>query len=257
MKKNNTYLDRIAGRNPINEALRAGRTINKIWIVKNQQNRDQRLEKLICDCKAAGAVVMEVEKDYLDQMVETPTNHQGIVAQVAAKDYIDPYPYLENLREQGKNPFILILDHLQDGYNFGSIIRIAEAADLDLIVIPDRRSVALDAHVAKASAGAVEFVPIARVTNLATFIDRIKEQNFWVFGTEVAQAEAYDKVNYQGSIALVIGNEGHGMTENIKKRCDFLITIPMQGEINSLNAAVATGILVFEAVKQRNSQRQD
>lgn len=251
MKNENTYLDRIAGRNPIQEALRAGRAINKIWINKNQQNRDQRLEKLIWECKQAGAVVMEVDKESLDAMVETHSSHQGIVAQVSAKDYVDPLVYLEALLAEGKKPFLLLLDNLQDGYNFGSIIRIAEASGVDLIVIPERRSVSVDAHVAKASAGAVEFVPIARVTNLATFIDRIKEMNFWIFGTEVENAEPYDKANYQGSIALVIGNEGHGISENIKKRCDFLITIPMQGKINSLNAAVATGILVFEAVRQR------
>lgn len=185
-------------------------------------------------------------------MAETP-RHQGIIAQVSPKNYVDPFILLEAIKAKGKQPFILILDNLQDGYNFGSILRISEAAGIDLIVIPERRSVTVDAHVAKASAGAIEFVPIARVTNLATFIDRIKEQNFWIYGTEVDGSENYQKVDYNGSIALVIGNEAKGMSENIKKRCDFLVAIPMHGQINSLNAAVATGIIVFQAVEQRNS----
>ncbi|NLZ71252.1 MAG: 23S rRNA (guanosine(2251)-2'-O)-methyltransferase RlmB, partial [Clostridiaceae bacterium] len=179
------------------------------------------------------------------------SNHQGIIAQVSAIKYVDPFVQIQKVKSEGRNPFILILDNLQDGFNFGSIIRISEAAGIDLIVIPERRSVSVDAHVAKASAGAVEYVPIARVTNLATFIDRIKEDGFWIFGSEVDSAENYQKANYQGSIALIVGNEGTGMSQNIKKRCDFLVTIPMQGKINSLNAAVATGIIIFEAVEQR------
>ncbi len=250
MNKEHKYLDLIEGRNPVQEALRAGRSINKIWIAKSDQPRDHRLNELITECKKKGAVIMEVEKDVLENMAQT-SGHQGIIAQVSAKDYIDPYVLIEQKLEAGKHPFILILDNLQDGYNFGSIIRIAEAAGIDLIVIPERRSVSVDAHVAKASAGAVEFVPIARVTNIATFIDNIKKRNFWIFGTEVQNAENYQKANYQGNIALIIGNEGKGMSENIKKRCDFLLTIPMQGKINSLNAAVATGIIVFEATLQR------
>lgn len=250
LKQDNEYLDQIEGRNPINEALRAGRSINKIWITKSDLIRDQRLQNLITDCKDKGAVIMEVEKTVLDKMATT-TQHQGIIAQISPKDYVEPFDYIEKLKAEEKEPFILILDSLQDGYNFGSIIRIAEAAGVDLIIIPERRSVSVDAHVAKASAGAVEFVAIARVTNLATFIDRIKEDHFWIFGSEVENADNYQKVNYKGSIALVIGSEEKGMTPNIRKRCDFLVTIPMQGKINSLNAAVATGIIVFQAIEQR------
>ncbi|MDI9490469.1 MAG: 23S rRNA (guanosine(2251)-2'-O)-methyltransferase RlmB [Clostridiaceae bacterium] len=253
MSIENKYLDQIEGRNPVSEALKAGRSINKIWTTKTKQRRDQRLHDLLNECRAKGVIIMEVERSVLDSMAES-SGHQGIIAQVAPKNYIDPFTYLEELADQGKQPFILLLDNLQDGYNFGSILRIAEAAGVDLIVIPERRSVSLDAHVAKASAGAVEFVPIARVTNLGTFIDQIKEQNFWIYGTEVEQAENYQKVDYSGSIALVIGNEAKGMSQNIKKRCDFLVTIPMQGKINSLNAAVATGIIVFQAIEQRKSK---
>jgi 23S rRNA (guanosine2251-2'-O)-methyltransferase len=247
------YLDRIEGRNPISEALRSGRSINKVWIVKSDQRRDQRLHEIISECKEQGAIIVEVEKNVFAGMAETP-GHQGIIAQVSPKDYADPFELIEKLTAEGKQPFILILDNLQDGYNFGSILRISEAAGVDLIVIPERRSVSADAHVAKASAGAIEFVPIARVTNLATFIDKIKEQNFWIYGTEVNDAENYQKVDYKGSIALVIGNEAKGMSENIKKRCDFLVNIPMYGRINSLNAAVAAGIIVFQAVEQRRHQ---
>ena len=244
------YLGQLEGRNPVNEAIKAGRSINKVYLTKGRERRDSRLQEIAEAAKAAGAVIMEVEREVLDKMAEG-TGHQGIIAQLSAKDYVDPYEFIKELREKGKEAFILILDHLQDGYNFGSIIRIAEAAGVDLIVIPERRSVAVDGHVAKASAGAVEFVPIGRVTNISDFIDRIKEENYWVFGTEVEGAEDFHQANYKGSIALVIGNEGKGMADNIKKRCDFLVTIPMQGQINSLNAAVATGIIVFEAAKQR------
>lgn len=252
LKEENKYLDQIEGRNPVNEALRAGRSINKIWIAKSGLRRDHRLVDLIKESKNKGAVIMEVEKDVLDKMAKTP-QHQGIIAQISPKKYVEPIAYIEELKSKDKEPFILILDNLQDGYNFGSIIRIAEAAGIDLIVIPERRSVSVDAHVAKASAGAIEFVPIARVTNLATFIDQIKKDNFWIFGTEVKNAENYQKVNYKGSIALVVGNEGKGISDNIMKRCDFSVTIPMQGAINSLNAAVATGIIVFQAVEQRKN----
>lgn len=250
MNQEDKYLDQIEGRNPINEAIKAGRSINKVWTVKTDQRRDKRLYDLLKECKSKGAIIMEVEKSVLDSMAES-SGHQGIIAQVSPKDYVDPFEYLSALTENGKQPFVLILDNLQDGYNFGSILRIAEAAGVDLIVIPERRAVSVDAHVAKASAGAIEFVPISRVTNLGTFIDRLKEQNYWIYGTEVEQAEDYHKVDFGGSIALVIGNEAKGMSDNIKKRCDFLITIPMQGKINSLNAAVATGIIVFQAVEQR------
>lgn len=244
------YLGQVEGRNPVNEAIKAGRSINKIYLTKGRDRRDGRLQEIVEAAKAGGAVIMEVEREVLDKMAEG-TGHQGIIAQLSAKDYVDPYSFVEDLRDQGKEGFILILDHLQDGYNFGSIIRIAEAAGVDLIVIPERRSVAVDGHVAKASAGAVEFVPIGRVTNISDFIDWLKEGNYWVFGSEVEGAEDFHQAHYKGSIALVIGNEGKGMAANIRKRCDFLVTIPMQGQINSLNAAVATGIIVFEAARQR------
>jgi len=244
------YLDRIEGRNPISEALKAGRSINKVWVAKTDQRRDKRLHELIVECKDQGAIIIEVERNVFAGMAETP-GHQGIIAQVSPKDYVDPFELIDELKAKGKQPFILILDSLQDGYNFGSILRISEAAGVDLVVIPERRSVTADAHVAKASAGAIEFVPIARVTNLATFIDRIKGQNFWIYGTEVDRAENYQNVDYQGSIALIIGNEAKGMSDNLKKRCDYLVNIPMYGRINSLNAAVAAGIIVFQAVEQR------
>lgn len=250
--KSDTYLDQIEGRNPVSEAIQAGRSINKVWI-SDSSSIDNRLQNLLEKCKESGAVVMRVDKMVLDSMSES-SNHQGIIAQVSPIEYVEPFAHLDNLRKEGRDPFILILDNLQDGFNFGSIIRISEAAGIDLIVIPERRSVSVDAHVAKASAGAVEYVPIARVTNLATFIDRIKEDGFWIFGTDVDAAENYQKANYQGSIALIIGNEAKGMSKNIKKRCDFLVTIPMQGKINSLNAAVATGIVVFQAVEQRKNK---
>lgn len=249
--------DRLEGRNPIREALDAGRKINKVWVLRQQDGEryDKRLADLARDCKDDGAVIMEVDRDTLNGMAVT-NQHQGIIAQVAAHNYVDYDTALNTLKESDEDAFILFLDEIQEGYNLGSILRIADAAGVDLIVLPERRSVSLDAHVAKASAGAIEHVPVARVTNLGRAIDDAKALGFWMFGTDVdPQAQEYDKVNWSGNIGLIIGNEGSGMSLKIKERCDYLITIPMRGQINSLNAAVATGVVVFEAVRQRHNKQ--
>jgi 23S rRNA (guanosine2251-2'-O)-methyltransferase len=179
--------------------------------------------------------------------------HQGVIAQVAAHEYIDLDEHIDKLIEDGKQPFVIILDSLKESYNLGSVLRIADAAGVDAVVIPERRSVALDATVAKASAGAVEYVPVARVNNLTNTVLKLKEKGFWIAGTDADATQMYWEADWKGPMAIVVGSEGEGISKGLLGHCDFLVSIPMSGEVNSLNAAVATGIIVFEAVKQRRS----
>lgn len=242
--------DRLEGRNPIGEALKAGRTINKLWVLKRQDKPDPALARLIGQAREAGAVIMEVERKVLDQMAETQ-GHQGIIAQVAAHEYVDLDQLLAQINGRQEVPFLLLLDELQESYNLGSILRIADAAGVHGVVITERRSVGLDAAVAKASAGAIEHVPVARVVNLAQTILALKEQGFWIAGTDAAGTVDYHQADWQGPLAIVIGSEGEGMGQQMRRHCDFLVSIPMYGQVNSLNAAVAAGIVVFEAASQR------
>lgn len=242
--------DRLEGRNPIGEALKAGRTINKLWVLKRKDKPDPALARLIGQAREAGAVIMEVERKVLDQMSETQ-GHQGIIAQVAAHEYVDLDQLLAQINGRQEVPFLLLLDELQESYNLGSILRIADAAGVHGVVITERRSVGLDAAVAKASAGAIEHVPVARVVNLAQTILALKEQGFWIAGTDAAGTVDYHQADWQGPLAIVIGSEGEGMGQQMRRHCDFLVSIPMYGQVNSLNAAVAAGIVVFEAASQR------
>jgi len=200
--------------------------------------------------KDAGVVIMEVDRIALDQMAETH-GHQGVIAQVAAHDYVDLDQLIVEIRARGEKPFVLLLDQLQEGYNLGSILRIADAAGVHAVVIPERRSVGLDAAVAKASAGAMEYVPVARVGNLAQTVLKLKEDGFWIAGTDASASIDYHQADWKGDLAVIIGSEGDGMSAMLAKHCDFLVSIPMHGKVNSLNAAVAAGIIVFEAVSQR------
>jgi 23S rRNA (guanosine2251-2'-O)-methyltransferase len=215
MEKNAGSPDRLEGRNPVIEALRAGRTINKIWVQKREGRPDPVMARIVRMARDAGIVMIELEKTALDQMAESH-GHQGVIAQVAA-------------------------------------LRIADAAGVDAVVIPERRSVALDATVAKASAGAVEYVPVARVNNLTNTVLKLKEKGFWIAGTDADATQMYWEADWKGPMAIVVGSEGEGISKGLLGHCDFLVSIPMSGEVNSLNAAVATGIIVFEAVKQRRS----
>lgn len=246
--------DRLEGKNPILEALNAGRTIQKLWVQKLNLETgriDPIISKIINLSKQTGAVVIELDKRALDQMSQTH-GHQGVIAQVAMHDYAEIDDMINAAKEKGEHPFIIILDELKDSYNLGSILRIADAAGAHGVVIPKHRSVGLDATVAKASAGAMEYVPVAKVVNLTQTIEDLKEKGFWIVGTDQEGTSQYDKIDYRGALAIVIGSEGEGIGRLVKKNCDFLVTIPMRGKVNSLNAAVATGIIVFEAAKQRN-----
>ncbi len=244
--------DLLVGRNAIREALTAGRTLNKLWYL---ESGDQRLRQIVQEVREAGVPVQAVPAEQLARLAPDLT-HQGLVAEPAAKDYVEALPYLQSLQEAGQQPLILILDAIQDGHNLGAILRVADAAGIDLVVIGKHRSQALDARVAKASAGAVEFVPVARVTNLSDFVLKIKERGFWVFGLAGEAAHDYRQISYRGSVALIIGNEGRGIAAKLKEHCDDLLSIPMAGRINSLNASVAAALVSFAALEDRQKGAQ-
>ena len=244
--------DRIEGRNPVLEAMRAGRTFNKLYVAARQENArpDPTMARIINMAKELHIPIMEVPKANLDDMSQTH-NHQGVIAQVASHEYVEIDEMLRRAEEKGEAPLLLLLDELKDAYNLGSILRIADAAGVHGVIIPQHRSIGLDSMVAKASAGAIEYVPVARVTNLSRTILELKEKGFWIAGTDAEGTNQYYDDVWSGPMAIVIGSEGEGMSKNIKDKCDFLLSIPMAGSVNSLNAAVAAGIVVFEAVKQR------
>lgn len=245
--------DRLEGRNSVNEALSAGREINKLWILEPQggQRLDPGLAKILDEANKRKIVVIRSPRNVLDRMSQTH-NHQGVIAAVASHEYVEIDDILAKAADEGRAPLLVVLDELKDAYNLGSVLRIADAAGVDGVVIPKHRSIGLDSVVAKASAGAIEYVPVARVTNIAQTLRELKEKHgFWVCGTAAEGSTPYDKADYKGSLAIVIGSEGEGMRDSVQKECDFLLSIPMAGRVNSLNAAVAAGIVIFEAVKGR------
>ena len=247
--------DRLEGRNSVLEALKAGREINKLWILESKGDKkpDPILMRILSDAEKKKIPVVRAKREALDRMSETH-NHQGVIAVVASHEYVDIEEVIEKVTSEGRSPFFVVLDELKDAYNLGSVLRIADAAGVDGVIIPKHRSIGLDSVVAKASAGAIEYVPVARVTNIAMTLRDLKEKHgFWVFGTDAEGQTDYDKADYKGAIAIVIGSEGEGMRDVVRKECDFLLSIPMAGNVNSLNAAVAAGIVIYEAVKGRNT----
>lgn len=240
--------DMIAGRHSVLEALKSGRSINKIWIAENAQKH--QIQPIVAEAKNIGIVVQFVDKRKLDQMVEN-VPHQGIVAQVAAYDYVEVDDILERARAKGQAPFILLLDEIEDPHNLGSILRTADCAGVHGVIIPKRRSVGLTATVSKTSAGAVEYVPVAKVTNLAQTIEELKEKGVWIAGADVQAAGSLYQTDFTLPIAIVIGNEGKGIGRLIKEKCDFRVQLPMYGQINSLNASVAASLFMYEVVRQR------
>ncbi|MCG7410655.1 23S rRNA (guanosine(2251)-2'-O)-methyltransferase RlmB [Paenibacillus sp. ACRRX] len=239
----------IAGKHSVMEALRSGRTINKIWIAEQAQKH--LTQPIIAEAKKAGIIVQSADKRKLDQMVEG-IQHQGVVAQVAAYDYVEVEDILALAETRGEKPFILVLDEIEDPHNLGSMLRTADCTGVHGVIIPKRRSVGLTATVSKISAGAVEYVPVARVSNLAQTIDQLKERGVWVVGTDVtAEQEVYDADILDSPVAIVIGNENKGMGRLIRESCDVLLKLPMAGRINSLNASVAAGIVMYEVVRRR------
>ena len=244
--------NRLEGRNSVMEAFRAGRQFNKIWVAQSDTGRvDASLQRIVYLARENKVPVVEVPRNVLDQMSATH-GHQGVIAQVASHEYADLDEILARLDAEGVPPFLVMLDGLKDGYNLGSILRIADAAGVHGVIIPKHRSIGLDSLVSKASAGAIEYVPVVRCTNLTQTILQLKERGFWVAGTDASGDVDYKKADYRGPFLLIVGSEGEGMSKTVQEKCDFLLSIPMRGSVNSLNAAVAAGIVIFEAQAGRN-----
>jgi 23S rRNA (guanosine2251-2'-O)-methyltransferase len=241
--------DIIAGRNPIIEALKAGRPINRILLAENI-GRHSGVAEILRMAREQGVPVEYVVKQALDDS-GTPA-HQGVVAYTAAKDYVSLEDLLDISRERGEPPFYCILDGVEDPQNLGSILRTAEAAGVHGVVVRSRRAVGLTAAVAKASAGAVEYVPVARVNNIAQAIEDLKKKNIWVTGVDPEGKADYAGIDYRPATAIVVGGEGQGLSALVGKRCDYLVSIPMRGKIGSLNVSVAAALVMYEAARQRN-----
>ena len=239
---------RLEGRNALTEALRAGRTIDKVFIADG--DTDKALQRLAAMAKEAGAVIVPVDRRKLD-MMSTTHAHQGVIAQAAAHEYATIDDILEEAAQRGQAPLIVICDELSDPHNLGAIMRSAECAGAHGVIIPKRRSVGLTATVAKASAGAVEYMKVARVANINNAIHELKEKGVWIFGAAGEGSEAMYRADLTGPAAIVIGNEGDGISQLVRRNCDMLIHIPMSGRISSLNASAAASILLYEAVRQR------
>ncbi|HOQ07166.1 MAG TPA: 23S rRNA (guanosine(2251)-2'-O)-methyltransferase RlmB [Clostridiales bacterium] len=246
-------LDKLEGRNPVLEALRSGRSINRILVSKGE--KEGSIKHIIALAKQKHIVIQEIDRTRLDAMSETKS-HQGIIALAAAKDYVSVDDILKAAADSGRPPFIVILDEITDPNNLGSILRTSNAAGVHGVIIPKRRAIGLTSAVSKASAGAIEYVPVARVTNLVQTIEYLKKQNIWVVGTDASAERPYFDHDLTGGIALVIGSEGEGMSRLVREACDFTVNIPMAGEISSLNAAVAGAIVMYEIVRQREERNR-
>ena len=238
----------LEGRNAITEALRSGRTIDKVYVAAG--DTDRSLARLAAQAKEAGAVVVEVDRRKLDMMSQSHA-HQGIIAQAAAHEYATLEEILEVAAARGEAPLLVICDELTDPHNLGAILRTAECAGAHGVIIPKRRAVGLTAVVAKASAGAVEYMKGARVPNLVAAIKALKEAGVWIFGTAADGAVPMYDTDLTGATAIVIGNEGQGMSRLVSESCDVRVSIPMKGKISSLNASNAASILLYEALRQR------
>lgn len=245
----NEYDDIIEGRNAVLELLDSDRDINKIFVQSGE--RHGSINKIIAIAKENKVVVTEVEKSKLDFMSKTK-NHQGVIAVVPPFNYCEVEDILEYAKSKNEDVFILILDGIEDPHNLGSIIRTAETAGVHGIIIPKRRTVTVNSTVAKVSAGAVEHMKIARVNNITDTIRKLKENGLWIIGTDGSATTLYYNQDLKGDIAIVIGSEGFGMSRLVKENTDMLVKIPMKGKVTSLNASVSAGIVMYEAVKQRN-----
>lgn len=237
----------IIGKNTVFEALQSGRNIDKLYILDNLNPALAR--KLQGMAKAKGVTIHRVPKKRLDQLKEG--NHQGVAALVAAYEYATLDQLFERAEQANEAPFFLILDELEDPHNLGSILRTADATGVHGVIIPKRRAVGLTSTVAKTSVGAIEHIPVARVTNIAQTIAELKDRNVWVVGTEMEATEDYRNLDGQLPICLVIGNEGKGISRLVKKNCDWTIHLPMKGHVSSLNASVAASLLMYEVFRKR------
>ena len=239
--------DQVEGRNAVLELLESGKDINKIFVEKGEKHGS--IHKIIAIAKERRIIIVEKEKRQMQEMAQNQ-NYQGVIAIVPPFEYCEIEDILEEAEKRNEDPFVLILDGIEDPHNLGSIIRTAETSGVHGIIIPKRRAAAVNSTVAKTSAGAVEYMKIARVTNISDAIDKLKRAGLWICGTDI-NTEKYYNQDLTGPIGIVIGNEGSGMSEKVRKSCDFLVKIPMKGKVTSLNASVSTGIVIYEALKQR------
>lgn len=239
--------DKIIGRNPVLEAIRSGRTVEKILIKKGKY--EGSIVPIIKKAKEAKILIQEVDRAKLD-MIAGGENHQGVIACVSAYEYSSVNDILARAEEKGEAPFVIICDKITDPHNLGAIIRTANCVGAHGVIIPKRGSVGLTEVVAKTSAGAVEYTPVAKVTNVANTIDDLKKAGMWIAGADMDGEEMYN-IDLKGSLGIVIGSEGEGISRLVREKCDFIASIPMNGQINSLNASVAAGVLMYEALRQR------
>ena len=245
----------IIGRNAVAEAVKSGRAIDTLLVAKGE--RGGSVGSIIASCRDKGVVIKEVDRKKLDFICSGSVD-QGVAAYAAAHDYSSIDDIFALAEQRGEAPFIIICDELEDPHNLGAVIRSAEAGGAHGIIIPKRRNASLSYTVGKASAGAVEYVPVARVSNIASTIDELKKRGVWIYAADM-DGENWCSVDYSGAVGLVIGSEGRGVGRLVKEKCDFVVSLPMKGKINSLNASVAAGILIYEVARQRSgiSRRGD
>lgn len=240
--------DLIIGRNAISEALKSGRAIDTLLVIRGERNGS--VGRIIAECKQKGIVVKEVDKKKLDFMCPKG-NHQGVVAYAAVHEYSSVEDIFALAEQRGEDPFIIICDELEDPHNLGAIIRTAETSGAHGIIIPKRRNASLSWAVGKSSAGAVEYVPVARVGNLASTVEELKKRGLWIYSADM-DGQNWCETDFSGPVGLVVGSEGFGVSRLIREKSDFIVSLPMKGKITSLNASVAAGILMYEVCRQRS-----
>lgn len=240
--------DQIEGRNSVLELLESGKDVNKIFVTRGEKHGS--INKILGIAKERKIIVVEKDKKQMDEMAQEE-NYQGVIAIVPPFEYVEISDILEVAKERNEDPFVIVLDGIEDPHNLGAIIRTAETAGVHGIIIPKRRAASVNSTVSKVSAGAVQYMKIARVNNLNETIRFLKENDVWICGTDMDATKYYYQESYKGPIAVVIGSEGFGMSRLVKENCDFLVKIPMKGKITSLNASVSAGIVMYEATKQR------
>ena len=247
-KEEKRFDDQIEGRNSVLELLESGKDINKIFITRGEKHGS--INKIIAIAKEKKVMIVEKDKKQMFQMAQTE-NYQGVIAIVPPFEYCEVEDIIEEAKRKKEDPFVVILDNIEDPHNLGSIIRTAETAGVHGIIIPKRRSAAVNSTVNKVSAGAVQYMKVARVNNISDAIENLKKYGLWICGTDINTDKYYYNQDLTGPIGVVIGNEGKGISEKVKKNCDFFVKIPMRGKVTSLNASVSTGIILYEIVEQR------
>ncbi len=240
----------IVGRNPVLEALKAGRPIDKILL--SSEGNDYQIKKITAMAREKGIVVRFISREELTKIADTKF-HQGVLAYAAQKEYCEVSDILKAAKEKGEDPFIIIADEINDPHNLGAIIRTAECCGAHGVIIPKRRNVGVNMTVAKTSAGAIEHMNIAKVTNLSQTIDELKAQNIWIYGADGEGENSLFETAFSGGVAIVVGSEGYGLSRLVKEKCDFVLKIPMFGQINSLNASVAGAIIMYEVVRKKQN----